>query len=134
LLGDACVLAVPAEYASPSSGSSDHPQQYCLHHFWSGGGCTRRILTTDSSRGKAFFPILLLSKKNIRALTHFISPRKTPEGPQHTPALPPRGSCIPAALYRTFWGGVALVAFLWFDYLAPVYMLMPPKKLLGGGV
>jgi len=31
------------------------------------------------------------------------------------------------------WGG-ALVALLWFDYLEPVYMLMPPKRLLGGGV
>ena len=30
-LGDACVLAVPAEYAGASSGSGDHPQQYYLH-------------------------------------------------------------------------------------------------------
>jgi len=29
-LGDACILAVPAEYASASSGSGDHPQQYYL--------------------------------------------------------------------------------------------------------
>jgi len=29
-LGDACVLAVPAECASTSSGSGDHPQQYYL--------------------------------------------------------------------------------------------------------
>jgi len=29
-LGDACVLAVPAEYASASSDSGDHPQQYYL--------------------------------------------------------------------------------------------------------
>jgi len=30
-LGDACVLAVPAEHAGASSGSGDHPQQYYLH-------------------------------------------------------------------------------------------------------
>jgi len=30
-LFDACVLAVPAEYAGASSGSDDHPQQYYLH-------------------------------------------------------------------------------------------------------
>jgi len=29
-LGDACVLAVPAEYAGASSGSGDHPQQRYL--------------------------------------------------------------------------------------------------------
>jgi len=29
-LGDARVLAVPAEYAGASSGSGDHPQQYYL--------------------------------------------------------------------------------------------------------
>jgi len=29
-LGNACVLAVPAEYAGASSGSGDHPQQYYL--------------------------------------------------------------------------------------------------------
>jgi len=31
-LGDACVLAVPAEYAGASSSSGDHPQQCYLHH------------------------------------------------------------------------------------------------------
>ena len=31
-LGDACVIAAPTEYASASSGSGDHPQQYYLHH------------------------------------------------------------------------------------------------------
>ena len=45
-LGDGCVLAVPAEYASASSGSDDHPQQYYLH---------RPKLTTLQE--KDFFPI-----------------------------------------------------------------------------
>ena len=31
VLGDACALAVPAEYAGASSGCGDHPQQYHLH-------------------------------------------------------------------------------------------------------
>ena len=32
-LGDACVLAVPAEYAGASSGSGDHSQQHYLHRL-----------------------------------------------------------------------------------------------------
>ena len=43
-LGDACVLAVPAEYAGPSSGSGQHRQHHYLHH-----------LTTLEEQ--AFFPI-----------------------------------------------------------------------------
>jgi len=35
-LGDAFVLAVFAEYAGPSTGSGDHPQQYYLHQFCTG--------------------------------------------------------------------------------------------------
>ena len=34
-LGDACVLAVPTEYAGPSSGSGDHPEKYFLQYRWS---------------------------------------------------------------------------------------------------
>mgnify|MGYP000474606394 CR=1 FL=1 len=49
-LGDACVLAVPAEYAGPSSGSGDHPQQYYLH----------RLTTLEE---KDFFPIFFIGPK-----------------------------------------------------------------------
>jgi len=29
-LGEACAIAVPTEYADPSSGSGDHPKRPCL--------------------------------------------------------------------------------------------------------
>jgi len=51
-LCDACVLAVPAEYAGASSCSGNHPQQNHLH---------RPKLTTLEE--KDFFPIFLLPKK-----------------------------------------------------------------------
>jgi len=58
--GDACVLAVPAEYAGASSGSGDHPQQYYLH---------RPRLTTFEE--KDFCPIFLIgAKKIIFTATH----------------------------------------------------------------
>jgi len=52
-LGDACVLAVPAEYAQAgaSSGSGDHPRQYYLH---------RLDLTTFEEKD---FPLIFLIKK-----------------------------------------------------------------------
>jgi len=52
-LGDACVLAVPAEYAGASSGSGDHPQQYFLH---------RPKLTTLEGKKIAIF---FIEQKNI---------------------------------------------------------------------
>jgi len=57
-LGDACVLAVPAEYAGASSGCGDHPQQYYLH---------RPKLTTLEE--KDFFRIFF-SKKTVFTVTH----------------------------------------------------------------
>jgi len=53
-LGDACMLAVPAEYARASSSSGDHPQQYYLH-------CPK--LTTLEE--KDFFPTFFIGPKNI---------------------------------------------------------------------
>jgi len=60
-LGDAYVLAVPSptEYAVPSSGSGDHPQQYYLHQFCTGtvqGACAASHALRLSR--KAFFPNL----------------------------------------------------------------------------
>jgi len=50
-LVDACVLAVPVEYAGASSGSSDHPQRYYL---------SRPKLTTIKE--KDFFQIFFIEK------------------------------------------------------------------------
>ena len=50
--GDACVLAVPAEYAGAGSGSGDQQQKYYLH---------RPKLTTLEE--KDFFLIFLIAKK-----------------------------------------------------------------------
>jgi len=55
-LGDACVLAVPAEYAGASSGSGDHPQQYYRH---------RPKLTTPAWRKKTFPRFFYWAKKKI---------------------------------------------------------------------
>ena len=57
-LSDACVLAVPAQYASPSSGSGDHPQQYFLH----------RLTTLEE---KDVSPIFFIgAKKIVFTVTH----------------------------------------------------------------
>jgi len=51
-LDDACVLAVPAEFANTNSGSSDHPQQCDLH----------RLTTLEE---KDFLLIFLIGLKKI---------------------------------------------------------------------
>jgi len=58
-LGNACVLAVPAEYTGASSGSGDHPQQYYLH---------RPKLTTLEE--KDFFRFFFLVQKMFFTVTH----------------------------------------------------------------
>ena len=58
-LVDACVLAVPTEYAGASSGSGDHPQQYYLH---------RPKLTTLEE--KDFSPIFFIAQQFFFTMTH----------------------------------------------------------------
>ena len=60
MLGDACVLVVPAEYAGASCGSGDHPQHHYLH---------RPKLTT--LKEKHFFPIFLTQKMVWFTVTHY---------------------------------------------------------------
>jgi len=73
-LGDACVQAVPAEYASASSGSGDHPQQYYVHH-------PKQTTLVD----KDFFPIFL--SKTIHFIVTHLSENK---GLLPNPCPPPR--------------------------------------------
>jgi len=97
-LGDACVLAVPAEYAGASSGSGDHPQQYFLH---------RPKLTTLEGKKIAIF---FIEQKNIYkkiffTVTHIseiISPDWTPQGRTLTP---PRGGGPASLLCNALEGG-----------------------------
>ena len=102
MLGDAYVLLVPAEYAGASSGSDDHPQQYCLHQFYAGlsgalqvaftlshtSPLSRQALSTFSDSfpvflGPIFFELLLI----------YVTKKELP-GDQRTSTLPLRGSCI----------------------------------------
>jgi len=64
-LCNACVLAVPAEYAGASSRSGDHTQQYYLH---------RQKLTTLEE--KNLCPIFVIAKKYfyVTHLSEIISP------------------------------------------------------------
>ena len=126
-LGDACVLAVPSEYAGPGSGSGDHPQQYYLRQFR--GLYTRRrihhisqLISLEETPSSRFF---LLQQKKIVTIPGpwpIYLTSKYPPRDQHTSTLPPRGSCVPV-LRRTFCGLVALVAFLhWHSiYLDIIY-------------
>jgi len=90
-LGDACVLAVPADYAGASSVSGDHPQQYYISgdHPWSSFWVSikqhylslsnRPKLTTLEE--KDFFPIFYISKKIFFTVTHsseIVSPEWPP--------------------------------------------------------
>jgi len=74
-LGDACVLAVPAEYAGPSSGSGDHPQQYDVHPVCTGLYKAHSPHLTpwpDDSCGEKHFHFFLAP--NSFYLDSFISP------------------------------------------------------------
>jgi len=63
-LGNACMLAVPAEYASASSGSGDHPQQYYLH--------CQKLTTLEGKDFQKFSRFFLLEQKNIFYRDSFI--------------------------------------------------------------
>jgi len=60
-LGDACVLAVPAEYAGASSGSGDHPQQCIISH--------RPKLTTLEEKDYVLI-FFIVAKKTCFTVTH----------------------------------------------------------------
>jgi len=109
-LGDACVLAVPAKYARPSSG--DHPQQYYYHQF-----CARVVQgpfnashTWRLSRQSLFSESFFLATEKCLYPDSFISPQKTPLGTNALQQHSPRGSCVPA-LWTHFlgWGCVCCV-------------------------
>ena len=85
-LGDACVLAVPAEYAGASSGSGDHPQQYYLH---------RLKLTT---RPSAYATSASLGQMHGRAPCARQANTKTHQGTPHAPIVPQIS--IPPSLAR----------------------------------
>ena len=72
-----------------------------------------RILVSLFCHFPPFFPIFFLYRESVTRLSH---PTDHPRN-QRIWTLPSRGgSCVPA-LQRTFWGGVALVAFLHPPYL-----------------
>ena len=84
-------------------------------------GVVQGALTTGTSHTsrlsrKSLFPdsFFFFKKKNAQRLV-YLTPKDHPRD-QRTSTLYPRGSCVPA-LQRTFWGGVAMVAFLRCNYL-----------------
>ena len=80
-LSDACMSAVPAEYAGPNSGSDDHPYKYDLHQFLTVAeqGALTASHTLRLSRKSLFSDSFFLGEKKLY-LYSFISPRKTPPG------------------------------------------------------